>query len=97
MEGRSLCHKSYGTDFNELQVNYSSHNEGSYYSSSKSVNECQGDGFLSVGAQVGGIKLVLRIGGASFHHCQVIALMTAYPECLQISEQCYVYSAIRCV
>ena len=36
------------------------------------MNRCQGDGFSSVGAQMGGVQwLVLRIGGADFLHCRV--------------------------
>ena len=48
-----------------------------YYLFSKRVNWCQVDGFLSVGARTGVIKLqwlVLRIGGADFPHCWVLIL-----------------------
>ena len=44
-----LHQKSGVTDFDELQVNNSSHTKGSYYLSSKRVNGCQGDGFSSMG------------------------------------------------
>ena len=42
-----------------LQVNHSSYIEGTSYLFSKQVNRCQGDGFSSVGAQTGDIKLAM--------------------------------------
>ena len=47
------------TDVDELQVNNSSHTKGTSYLSSKWVNGCQGDGFSSVGARMGAIKLAM--------------------------------------
>ena len=44
------------------------------YLFSKRVYRCQGDGFLSMGAQTAPLNshwLVLRIGGADFLHCWV--------------------------
>ena len=53
-----LYQKSNATDFDELQINNSSHTKGTYYLSSKRVNGHQMDGFSSVGAQTGAIKLI---------------------------------------
>ena len=46
-------------DIKRLQVNDSSYIEGTTYLFSKRVNRCQGDGFSSVGAQMGTIKLAM--------------------------------------
>ena len=46
-------------DIKLLQVNDSSYIEGTTYLFSKRVNRCQGDGFSSVGAQTGTIKLTM--------------------------------------
>ena len=46
-------------DINRLQVNDSSYIEDTSYMFSKRVNRCQGDGFSSVGAQTGAIKLAM--------------------------------------
>ena len=41
------------------------------YLLSKRVNWCQRDGFSNMGAQMGAIKLVLRISDVGFLHCWV--------------------------
>ena len=43
----------------QCQVNNSSHTKGTSYLSSKRVNRHQKDGFSSVGAQTGAIKLAM--------------------------------------
>ena len=47
------------TYVDEFQVNNSSHTKGTTYLSSKWVNGLQKDGFLSVGTQMGTIKLTM--------------------------------------
>ena len=47
------------TDVDELQDNNSSHNKSTTYLSSRWVNACQKDGFLSVGSRTGTIKLAM--------------------------------------
>ena len=51
--------KTSENDFNKLQVNNFGHNEGTGYLVSKQVNGCQGDGFSTVGVQIGTIKLTM--------------------------------------
>ena len=47
------------TGVDELQVNNSSHTKGTTYLSSKRVNGRQRDGFSSIGARTGTIKLAM--------------------------------------
>ena len=48
-------HKTGEDDWYKLRDNDSGHNEGTYHLFSKQVNECQEDGFSSVGTRTGAI------------------------------------------
>ena len=60
-------------DLHELWGNDCGYNEGTTYLFSKWVNLCQGDGFLSMGAQTGAIKLAMA--GTQDWWCQFPPLL----------------------